>query len=906
MTALATLPSTDPSTGCRLVALDGRPLPLTHVAVSADAGGGLARVVLRQTFVNPYPEPLAATYLLPLPADGAVVDFSFTIGGRRIAGRVERKADARAAFAQAVVEGRTAALLEQDRSSVFTQELGNLPPGVPIEVEIEVEQLLAWVNHGWEWRWPTVVGPRFMGAAGQVPDAAKVTVPVADQALPVRCEVVLAIRDTQTGAVTSPSHAVTARDTVHLDGALDRDIVVRWPVAAPEPGVRIEVAHPVGDADAYGLLTVVPPASTGTGCAPVSRDLCLLLDVSGSMGGAPLDQLRRFSTELVDGLRDGDQLEMIAFASAPERWVHAPVRIDATTRAQARRWIAGLSAGGGTAMHDAVIEALAPLRADAARQVVLMTDGYIGFEQQVIRKIRERLPAGSRIHAVGVGSSVNRTLTTGVARAGGGVEAIVSIDEPVDDAVRMLLARTGDPLWVAVQVTGTAVREVAPAAVPDLLAGCPARIVTRLDPAGGTVVVSARTATGTTRHELQIGPVSAGSGRRVLATRFARERVEDLETALSSGETASLVDAAIEALGLRHRIATRLTSWVAATEEATVDAGDPTRHVDIPHELPHGVSAEGVGLRPAIGGLVQEEEERESRAGLALGSGRRMRRKMVSNAAPPPPPQGAPGGPPRPIAPSPARPSSVSKEKADVADKVAKAESRTESTADTTRSPAAPPAAAGAADTRSLKQRLLDRLTGRGPEAPPPPDVKPRPEPSPEPSRAPSPAPRHAPAKTPAAPSLARPADDGTIRPSEGGERADADQAEPVEAVALEDREAQSLGVDAPFASPALPPRIAGPGPVSGKVRTLTARVVSDADGKLVLEVTFDAETPWDPDTAVAFASDGAHAAVPCLPGTTRSGTYGAGQRARLVIAWTGAPPSRITLDGLHLVVERR
>ena len=69
------------SSGCRLVTTDGRLLPLRSVNVAADAGGGLARVRLRQTFVNPWLEPLAVTYLLPLPADGAVVDFAFVLGG---------------------------------------------------------------------------------------------------------------------------------------------------------------------------------------------------------------------------------------------------------------------------------------------------------------------------------------------------------------------------------------------------------------------------------------------------------------------------------------------------------------------------------------------------------------------------------------------------------------------------------------------------------------------------------------------------------------------------------------------------------------------------------------------------------------------------------------------------------
>src|SRR5687768_7198270 len=192
------------SNGCRLVASDGRLLPLRDVRVDADCGGGLAPVRFRQTFANPPAEPLHVTYLLPLPADAGVVDFAFVLGGRRIIGRVERRADARAAFERAVLEGRTAALLEQERSSLFTQELGNVPPGATIEVEIDVEQLLAWADGGWEWRWPTVVGPRYLGGPGETPDAERVTVDVLDGAMPVTCRASIAIADARTGAPTSP------------------------------------------------------------------------------------------------------------------------------------------------------------------------------------------------------------------------------------------------------------------------------------------------------------------------------------------------------------------------------------------------------------------------------------------------------------------------------------------------------------------------------------------------------------------------------------------------------------------------------------------------------------------------------------------------------------------------------
>lgn len=790
------------SAGCRLVSVDGRALPLREVHVDAEAAGGLARVTLRQRFANPYEEPLRATYQLPLPDDGAVVDFSFVIAGRRIRGRVERKASARAAFEQAVSEGRTAALLEQDRSSLFTQELGNLPPGAEIDVEIEVEQLLRWEQGGWEWRWPTTVGPRYLGAPGETPDAQKIEVAVADRGLGITARATLRTSDTKLGAFQSPSHTIDphANGEVSLQGGLDRDIVVRWPVAAVHAGVSIEVSRPAGDSDAYALVTLVPPSRQS---AVVPRDLCLLLDTSGSMSGAPLAQLVALSKRLVEGLRPGDRLEMIEFSSSPNRWNPQPVEIGDRSRAEALRWLDSLRASGGTAMHEAVTEALRPLRADAERQVVLMTDGYIGFEAEVIGRIVRGLPKGSRIHTVGVGSSVNRTLTRGVARAGGGYEGIVGIGEDVAAVAGELLARAGDPLWVDVTLSGSAVKEVAPRAIPDLLAGRPSRILVRLDAAGGALVVNARGPEGLVAHEERIAAVGVGTGRRVIATRFAREAVDDLEIALSGGESKTLVDSAIEAIGLRNRIATRLTSWVAATEEATVDPGDPIRSVEIPHELPHGVSAQGVGLR-------QPSPVSPAQTFFAAPASGESARNVAPSPA-------RPGGLPR--------PSSVRKD----------------------------------ALSEEPKKRSMEE------------DAANMPVESDEEERLAAPEP--SPAEQEEGPSLLQ----RFRRMFKAKE-------------APETRSAQTR--------PPAPPREA-----QRKI-TLSARVVSLADGKLVLEIDIPSDLDWQTSGMVVFAQDGSRHPMSTLPGTTGPRRLARGQTARIVLSWPSPrPPARIEAGGLDIAV---
>ncbi len=609
-----TSPST-PSHGGRLVSTDGRTLPLRSASLHTEARGGVARVVLEQRFENPHAEPLAVTYSLPLPADAAVSGFAFRIGERRVVGEIDGRKAARERYEQALVEGRSAALLEQDRSSLFTQEIGNIPPGEAVVCEVVLDQRLRWLDEGaWEWRFPTVVGPRYLGQAGRVVDAARVSQDIASGPLAVHMALSCVIGDALARGrrPESPSHALliegepgTPRVSFAAEGGarLDRDVVVRWAVGEAKVGVSLDLGRPPADrasaASSYGLLTVVPP-EPGSPARAVSRDLIVLLDTSGSMSGEPLNQARRVVSALIETLRDEDQLELIEFSSRARRWKTGPVAATLSARRDALAWLAALRASGSTEMRDGILEAMGSLRAESQRQVILITDGMIGFEAEVVAAICDRLPGSSRLHTVGVGSSVNRSLTGPAARAGHGVEVVIGLGEDPERAAARLVARTRSPILVELELSGPALVGHAPRYLPDLFAGAPALIGVALRPEGGELCLRGRTAEGRWEQRVQVGALAAGSGNPAAATLFGREAVEDLELRLAAGGSAREIDPTIERFGLDFQISTRLTSWIAVTQEATVDPRDALRRERMPHELAYGLSAEGVGLRPEL------------------------------------------------------------------------------------------------------------------------------------------------------------------------------------------------------------------------------------------------------------------------------------------------------------------
>ncbi len=604
---------TDPSAGGRLVAVDGRILPLLATRLTAAASGGLCRVMLEQRFRNVHAEPLHVGYLFPLPHAGAVSGFAFRLGERRIVGEVDRMADARERYEEALVEGKTAALLEQVRGSVFSQELGNVPPGAEVVAELTIDQQLAWLPEGaWEWRFPTALTPRYQGGEGRVPDARRTEVEVADGEVSARLTLSLTVGDRLAGGgrLESPTHALqlrtgggTAGASLQAEGGvpLDRDVAIRWPVATAEVGVGLDVTRPVAPSRVagrrFGLLTIVPPTPESVRALP--RDLVVLLDTSGSMSGQPLDQAKQVVGALVGSLTDADTLELIEFSDAPHRWKPRPVKGSARARKEAQAWLAGLEAGGATEMTGALHEALRGIRPEAQRQVVLVSDGAVSFEAEILKTVLEQLPARSRLHVVGVGSAANQSLTGPAARAGRGVEVLVDLDERPDAAAARLLARTVAPAVTELAVSGSALVKWAPERLPDLFAGAPALVALELAPAGGELHVTGSTASGPFERTLMVAANDPAEGHAAIPALFAREAVEDLELLVATSPRSRRLDQAIEELGLAFQISTRLTSWVAVSEEATVDPRRPTRRERMPQQLPYGTSVAGLGLRQA-------------------------------------------------------------------------------------------------------------------------------------------------------------------------------------------------------------------------------------------------------------------------------------------------------------------
>jgi Ca-activated chloride channel homolog len=631
------------SSGASLSTADGRSLALVGARLRGEARGGIARLVLEQRFVNPFEETLAVTYRMPLPADGAVSGYAFEIAGRVIAGRVDKKAAARETYERALVDGRTAALLEQNTSDIFTQQIGNLPANEELIARITIDQRLAWLPEGeWELRFPTVIAPRYIGAHDSEADARSTHVSVDPAGIAPGIQIAITIGDSIASGRTAatPTHTLLHRadGSIELkdEAALDRDIVVRWPVATAKPGLSLDTARTT-TGSAFALLTIVPPARD-TKPRAIARDLIVLLDTSGSMGGGPLDKAKVAVALLLESLDEQDRFELIEFSNAPRRYKAEATSATPKAKRDAVAWVKSRQADGGTEMGSAVYEALHVLRPNAQRQVVLVTDGYIGGEAQIVKLLHENLPKSCRMHVLGVGSAVNRSLATALARAGRGAEVLIGLDEDAERAIKRMVDRTKSPMLTNVSILGTGLVRHAPEHVPDVYEGAPILAGLQVNPEGGEIVVRGELAGREPwEQRIRVPALREGEGNAAVVALYAREHVADLETRWTMGDTQA-IDQQIETAGVEFQISTRLTSWVAVDMTRKLDKPGTSRHQNVPQNLPYGTHAASFGLRGS-----SSDDTSDAPTELFLGAAEFKREEATGGAmktysmAPPPP-----------------------------------------------------------------------------------------------------------------------------------------------------------------------------------------------------------------------------------------------------------------------------
>lgn len=614
------------------------PLPLEHTDVDIDVRGVVAATTITQRFKNPTDAPLEAVYVFPLPHDAAVYDMEARIGARVIRAQVKERGEARRTYEAARVEGRRAALVEQERPNVFTTSLANILPGERIDVRLRYVGPLPWEGGRVRLTFPMVVGPRYVpgtrsvGHQGHgwsadtdaVPDASRITPPVRPPASRAAHDIGLRVRldgGVRLAGVSSPSHEI--RNRIADDGATlvelagdatlpNRDFVLEYRLAPPHGPRAALFVSPAGEGAATDddggrtfLLAAFPPAVEQAETRP-PLEMVFLIDVSGSMAGTSIEQARAALLQALARLTPQDRFHIVAYNHAFFAFRPTPLPASADNLASARGFVAGLRADGGTEMLPALqaVLALAPTPG-YLRDVVLLTDGCLGNEEQIFDALRRGL-GDARLFTVAIGSAPNHYLAANMAQFGRGSFTAIADGGEIETRMARLLDQISSPVLTDLRLVwqGVTADDVLPERLPDLFRGQPLLIYGRLTgDSAGTLVVEGRTGAAPFHQEIAVEP-SRARFHPGLTALWARAKVDELMNLwrdAPEGDERDARRAEIVALALGHHLVTRFTSLVAVEDVPAHDGGAPRTAV-VPSELPAGWQADHVfGANPQTG-----------------------------------------------------------------------------------------------------------------------------------------------------------------------------------------------------------------------------------------------------------------------------------------------------------------
>jgi Ca-activated chloride channel family protein len=586
-------------------------LPAIRLGTDMDVtvSGSVARVRVTQVFRNISKNWMEATYLYPLPQDGAVDGLKMVVGQRVIVGQIRKRDEARRLYEAAKTSGRKAGLVEQQRPNMFTSNVANVGPGETVMIAIDYQAPVRLTGGTFSLRLPLVVGPRYvpphtLASPGAVGDAVATTsAPILHPALGQKINPVSITVHLDPGFapanIVSPYHrvAVSGRGESRLvrlaDGEVpaDRDFELDWRSASADPTIGLFREHQ-DDGD-YVMATIVPPADTGRLIVP-PREMVFVIDNSGSMGGASMDEAKASLVHALTTLRPQDRFNVIRFDDTMTQLFEHSVPATPDQVATATRFAKGLTANGGTEMLPALKAALADAAASASpamvRQVIFMTDGEVTNEQEMLETLG-RDGKGIHVFLVGIGSAPNDYLMARMATMGSGTYTHVGTAAEVTPKMTALLDLLRRPSVrdLSVQVRGADL-DLTPRVLPDVYVGEPLVLLGRAKaPAsalGGMLTVSGTI--GGRRWTRTVKLTDAVTSPAV-AKLWARRRIDDIETERTLGKLeGDAADRQIAEIGLEHALVTSQTSLVAVDETPVRPAGETLRREDLPINLPAG------------------------------------------------------------------------------------------------------------------------------------------------------------------------------------------------------------------------------------------------------------------------------------------------------------------------------
>lgn len=564
-------------------------LPVKSIRLDTKIDGQVATTRVEQIFRNDTPYTLEGTYFFPIPETASIVSFSIWENGKKLAGEVRSREEARRIYDEIVRRQRDPGLLEYAGKDLFQASIFPIPPNSDKKLELTYSQVLTAESGTVSYRYPLGTGRNVWSRpVPAIENVRQSTPPQTFGAISGRVEITA--RENLRN-IYSPSHRIDVKNNGNTASVTfetnsnDNDFQLFYGLSSEDFGLSLLTYREAGK-DGYFLLMLSPRDDLSERDL-VNKDVVFVLDTSGSMADeGKMDKARSALLFGIRTLRDGDRFNVINFAGEEHLMENGLISADAAGKKRGEEFVRKLQPTGGTNINDSLLASLRQFEQnERPKMLVFMTDGLPTVGETNVEKITANLRSSKnidvRIFPFGFGYDVNTALLDRLGSENSGISDYVQPKEDLEIKVSNFFSRVSSPVLSDLELNfgGVETDLVYPRKLTDLFRGMQLTLIGRYKNNDGlrniTATVRGKSGNETRSFDFRRLDFPLRSEDNAFLPRlWASRRVGWLiEQIRLNGETKELKDEIVE-LGTRYGIVTPYTSYLATDGSFAAAARD--------------------------------------------------------------------------------------------------------------------------------------------------------------------------------------------------------------------------------------------------------------------------------------------------------------------------------------------
>jgi Ca-activated chloride channel family protein len=520
-----------------------------------------------QEFANDNYARLEGFYVFELPEGANVNEMALWIGGVRVPYVIKRAEDAVVIYQEIVRRTADPAILEQLGKNTFKLRIFPIDSYSSRRIEIQYSQLLQYTTGKISYLFPLDMTDYTSSPIEQ----ASISIDLLSQ-FPITsvetsvdkyptATVVTKLSDRHYTIVYGVENVAFAKD-YSLYYRIDRQGFQMWALTYAAPDSLREDRY-------YILWTTLP--DTLPGGTVQARELTFVADVSSSMDGVRLTQLKDALDSFLNLLTEEDKFNIITFATNVVQFRPDLVYATPAMKEQARAFVDQLVAIGLTDIETALKASVQQTYTDnIGSAIIFLTDGEPTWGEtnsnSIVTRSRLRNTMGVRIFPVAVGAEVSLPLLQEIADQNGGILTTVSSNDSIALAVdglfrRLFIPALADP---TIDYGLLPAYDLYPTSLPTIFSGEQGIQTGRYLAPGGVFNV---TLTGTIRGagyqiQNQVAFPDTNHSMLAIARYWGAQKIQYLLKLIKEvGEVGELIDQVV-ALSIRYSVLTPYTAFL--------------------------------------------------------------------------------------------------------------------------------------------------------------------------------------------------------------------------------------------------------------------------------------------------------------------------------------------------------